>query len=305
MIQMAQVKHNDRVVSLLRAVTTAMTASNNAENKAAAIAYEVMQLLGDAERIGMAVVPMLQWAKSTEAQKNVLARILMVCECDGDAITQARKDAPNRNAAEKVKNEKTAARALITKALSLVGAFALMSDKTGVEAEWTGEKWTMPIQWFLPEGYSAVPRKGGTYPTVSFEGPLSKPAFAAYRDADSDDDEGTVHTVSIKPHMSWLIATAYGKSEAKRGARPEGNGAEGASPVASQGNVSPVDAIATLSREAGRDDYQWQPRTEVADDYETMFYNMASNPYIRALMVDAIARVNEEEKEAARKANAA
>jgi hypothetical protein len=288
---------NDPIRLATDAARAALTADGAAENKTAAIAYAVSVLLGDADAFGSGVVPMLQWAQSPEAMKSIRLRVLSVCDCDSAAITLARKG--TGKAADKLVNEKNGMRAKFTKAIELLGAMAIMNDRTGYAATWVGDKWQMPIQWFMPEGFKAMPSAPGAFPPVTFDGPLSSPKVAAF------DADGDATSVPIKPHMSWLIGTAYDK---KRGARPGGNdkaetdagndgttnGTDGAK-ASHKANATPTEARDVVAKEAGRDDYKWRPTGEVATDWQTTLDTMAMNPYFRAMMVRAISRANKEE----------
>ena len=288
---------NDPIRLATDAARAALASDGVAENKTAAIAYAVSVLLGDADAFGSGVVPMLQWAQSPEAMKSIRLRVLSVCDCDSAAITLARKG--TGKAADKLVNEKNGMRAKFTKAIELLGAMAIMNDRTGYAATWSGDKWNMPVQWFMPDGFKAMPNASGAYPTVAFDGPLSSPKVAAF------DADGDATTVPIKPHMAWLIATAYDK---RRGARPGGNakaetGADDTDGTSStdgakashKANATPTEARDVVAKEAGRDDYKWRPTGEVATDWQTTLDTMAMNPYFRAMMVRAISRANKEE----------
>lgn len=310
---------NDPVSSLFAAGKEALAAADAAEGKAAKLAYAVSVILGDEDAFGAPVVPTLQWAKSDSAMKSIKDRILLVAECDADSITEAVKAARTGLAGAKARDERRALAALFAKAVQLLGAFAIMEDKHSTAAEWRDEQWRMPVAWFVPNDMEPIGRAGAT-PRCTFvrtKGTL----FVAARKLDGDDDSADVETVKITPTMSEIIARAnalIGRTNA-RGARPEGNaqqGAAGSNGAAGGGDANagsnaqggaasgaqarfadPSEARRVLEKEAARDDYKWKPVGKIAEDWQEMLDQLATNNHFRAMMVRATVRAQKERDE--------
>jgi len=312
-------KTNDPVNVLLNAGRDALNAADAAEGKAARIAHHVAMLLGNEERFGAPVVAMLQWAKSEEATKSIRERILMLAECDADGIRSAVEVCKTALQAAKVRDERRALAAMFTKAVSLLGAFAVLQDKHGFAATWRDDAWRLPVVWFLPENMEAVPNRQGTMPHVTFV--RTKGALhVAARKAD-DDDDAEMEMVRISPTMQACIEAAnkvLGRTS-QRAARQPGSstdanggnagqqqGSTEAGQQRQQGNASPgnrpplfSDAADVVSVAAGKDDYKHKPTGKDAEAWQTLLDSIATNMHLRAMMVRAISRANKADGDAA------
>lgn len=300
---------NDPAMTVIRLADVSNKHEDTAAASVANVAWSIKHLLGDAERLGASVVPMLTWAKSPQAKEAVLARILLVCECDRDAIKAAVKAAPS-NAKGVELDAKLRGRAYkIAKALDLLGAISILEDRTSNHAQWDDKgNLKFPCTWFLPEGYTIVNGKNG--PRMhEIERTASKAVLRATRDEeDGTDREGEIHDLKFSPTVQGIVDAANGGKKEKRNARPGGNeksndgeSSDGSADEQPQERkrATPSEARDICALEAGRDDYKHRPTGDVAVEWQSMFDHMAINPYYRAMMIKAIAKANKAEGDAA------
>ena len=314
---------NDPAMTVIRFADTSNRYEDVAAASVANVAWSIMHLLGDSERLGASVVPMLTWARSPQAKEAVLARILLVCECDKDAIKDAVKKAPSNAKGVEIDSKLRKRAYKIIKALDLLGAIAILEDRTGNLAQWDDKgNFKFPCTWFLPDGYTIVNGKNG--PRMhEIEQTASKAVLRATRDEeDGTEREGEIHDVKFSPTIQGIIDAANGGKKEKRGARPGGNeksngdassndassnesiGATGEQQQARK-RATPSEARDICALEAGRDDYKHRPTGEVATEWQSMFDHMALNPFYRAMMIKAIAKANYDKDEAAASQTAA
>lgn len=290
-------KTNDPVQIIHSYVKDAMHASDAAANKAAAVAYAIDLLLGDSERFGLPVVPKIKWAQSPEAKKNVLAQLLKVCDRDTAAIN----DAIDKLAPDKAKELATSMRAqaaVIRNGLDLLGAVAILMDRTSLVAKYTTKGWLIPVQWFVDAKYSVLPGRDGAVRMAPFGGPMTAPFTQCYNnEAESDD----IEIVKYKPHMSVLLANAGMKekkgTDTRKTEAPATAPVEGATPQGVE-TFKANDFTAArnvLAKEAARDDYHAAPTGAAKTDWQTFFDNCALNASFRAMMAKAIAAANKAE----------
>lgn len=288
---------NDPVRIIHSYVKDAMHASDAAANKAAAVAYAIDLLLGDSDRFGLPVVHKIKWAQSPEAKKNVLAQVLKVCDLDTAAINNA-IDKLSPDKAKDVATKMRSQAAVIRTGLGLLGAMAILLDRTGLAAEYTGKGWQVPVQWFVDAKYSVLPGREGNTRMTTFGGPLTAPFTQCYNSASESDD---IEIVKYKPHMSVLLANAGMKEKKGTDARPTDAPAtapvEGATPQGVE-TFKANDFTAArnvLAKEAARDDYHAAPTGAAKTDWQTFFDNCALNASFRAMMAKAIAAANKAE----------
>lgn len=292
-------KTNDPVVSVTRLADAVTTSEDNTAVTIGRVAYAIRQLLGDTERLGAPVVPMLQWAKSPEATNAVSERIAMLSECDTDAIKQAVKAAKSAADAVKLRSKLESRNRAIKRGMMLLGACAILTDRVGVEAEWTENGLRYPAAWFVPEGYTILQTGKNGHRMHGLERTAAKAVLRATRDdQDGGENDGEIHDLKFSPTVQGIIDVAYGKT--KRQARPEGNKPEAeASEDGEAKPVTPASARDILAKEASRDDYKMAPTGEIKEDWQIFFDDVATNPHFRAMMVRAIARANKAEAEQA------
>lgn len=296
---------NDPVVFVRDMADKAVKADQTAAEAIGPVMQAVLRLLGDPERLSVEVVPMLEWATELDGpkMKAVTARILLLSDCDKEAIKEAVKSAPNTAKGAETRAMLESRARKITKAIQLIGANAILADKhesseNGRTSFFTDKgHFRIPLQWFVPDNYvyAGLPTASVTF----MYGNATPMKLTAYKASDmGTDNEGTLYELPYKPNMDGFIALAYNK--VKRQARPEGNKTESeASEDGDAKPVTPATARDCLAKEASRDDYKAAPTGVIKEDWQDFFDNVATNPHYRAMMVRAIARANKAEGEAA------
>jgi len=279
------------------------------ENRFGTIIHRVMKDCIEV-RLAGEIAPWSEWTETTGQIDAVANAVIAICGFDKESMPEKKKNGVITKAYLDWVDMRQKTTENLKRAVRAVGAIYVLNDRAVAAheekrragevvtelpllAQFVDGQWRIPLQWFAGECDVMISAKS-QYPDGrgGFTFRNNRHAISA----NSADRKAVVLKIKITPEDLMKLAGIGTKRSARAGETVAPNGETGNDAVQT---VPLAKARDTVALAAGIDDFKYRPNKEEAEEWETCFDTLATNPYFRALMVAAISRANRAEGDAA------